>query len=146
MNSTSFVPSIKDLKQQAKRLRARLAEDGDFISYSESLELIARQYGRRDWNTLHAAAGNRPATPVFVGARIKGRYLGQAFEGDVIAVNLLSPGRTRVTVVFDDAVDVVAFDSFSAFRRRVTATIANNGKSAEKTSDGVPQFIVETAQ
>ncbi len=146
MNSTFPVPSISELKQQAKRLRARLAEDGDFISHSESLELIARQYGKRDWNTLYAAAGNRRATPVFVGARMKGRYLGQAFEGDVVAVNLLSPGRTRVTVVFDDAIDVVAFESFSAFRRRVTATIGNDGKSAEKTSDGVPQFIVEAAQ
>ena len=146
MNSTSPVPSVQELKQQAKRLRARLAEDGDFVSHSESLELIARQYGKRDWNTLYAAAGNRPRAPLFVGARIKGRYLGQAFEGDVIAVNLLSPGRTRVTVVFDDAVDVVAFDSFSAFRHRVTTTIGNDGKSAEKTSDGVPQFIVEAVQ
>lgn len=146
MNSTPPVPSIEELKQQAKRLRARLAEDGDFICHSESLELIARQYGRRDWNTLHAAARNRPQPPVYVGARIKGRYLGQAFEGDVVAVNLLSPGRTRITVVFDDAVDVVAFESFSAFRRRVTATIDDNGKSAEKTSDGVPHFVLETAR
>ena len=131
--------SLDDLKAQAKRLRAALAEDGDFISHSEALELLAKQLGFRDWNTLHAAIGNRPA-PLQLGDRIAGAYLGQPFEGEIIAVEALSGGRRRITIDFDEAVDVVTFESFSAFRKRVTAVIDEDGKSAEKTSDGRPQM------
>ncbi len=143
MNDTISLPTIEELKQQAKRLRAGLSEDGDFISHSESLELVAKQYGMRDWNTLHAAAGNRRKPPLAVGARVKGRYLGQAFNGDVLGVQTLSAGRTRVTIELDDPVDVVTFDSFSAFRRRINATIDDDGKSPEKTSNGVPQLVLD---
>ena len=103
------LPSLDMLKTQAKRLRAGLAQDGDFISHSEALELIARQYGYRNWNTLHAAIGNRP--PRFIpqiGARIGGAYLGQTFEGEIIAVQTLSSGRFRITIDFDEAVDVAS--------------------------------------
>lgn len=144
MNGSTILPPIEDLKQQAKRLRAGLGEDGDFISHSESLELVAKQYGMRDWNTLYAAAGNRKRPPISVGARVTGLYLGQAFVGEVLGIQTLSPGRTRVTLEFDDPVDVVSFDSFSAFRRRINATIGDDGKTAEKTSNGVPQLVLET--
>ena len=143
MNGLSFLPSLEDLKQQAKRLRTGLGEDGDFISHSESLELIAKQYGMRDWNTLHAAVGNRQQPIVTVGARIKGRYLGQAFDAEVLGVQSLSQGRMRITFELDDPVDVVTFDSFSAFRKRISATINSDGKSTEKTSNGVPQLVLE---
>ena len=146
MNGPTTLPPIEDLKLQAKRLRAGLSEDGDFISHSESLELVAKQFGMRDWNTLHAAAGNRRAPPISVGARVKGRYLGQAFCGEVLGVRTLSPGWTRVMLELDDPVDVVTFDSFSAFRRRINATIGDDGKSAEKTSNGVPQLVLETVR
>jgi len=53
--------------------------------------------------------------------------------------------RTRITIVFDEPVDVVSFDSFSAFRQRVTVTLGNDGKTAEKTSDGVPHMQLTTA-
>ena len=33
------------------------------------------------------------------------------------------PGYVTITVDFDEPVDVVEFESFSAFRKRVTATI-----------------------
>lgn len=143
MNGSTDLPPIEDLKQQAKRLRAGLSEDGDFISHSESLELVAKQYGMRDWNTLHAAVGNRRMPPVSVSARVKGWYLGQAFSGEVLGVQTLSPGRTRVTLELDDPVDVVTFDSFSAFRRRISATINADGKSTEKTSNGVPHLVLD---
>ena len=45
-----------DHKQQAKRLRTSLAERGVEVTHSEALELVAHQYGARDWNTLAAAA------------------------------------------------------------------------------------------
>ena len=53
------------------------------------------------------------------------------------------PGRYRLTMKFDAPVDVVTFDSFSAFRQRVTATVDENGRTIEKTSNGVPQLELE---
>ena len=141
MNGSTQLPSIDELKTQAKRLRARLGEDGHEVGHSKALELIAQQYGYRDWNTLHAAVGNRERPPVTLGARVAGRYLGQSFAGEVIAVaDLNGSGRYRVTLQFDEPVDVVTFDSFSAFRRRVTCTIGRDGRTAEKTSNGRPHL------
>lgn len=135
-------PSIVSLKQQAKRLRAKLAQDGVSIGHSKALELIAAQHGARDWNTLHAAAGNRnSAIPVNVGHPVAGTYLGQEFIGEVIGLNRLSSsGMYRITILFDTPVDVVTFDSFSAYRQRVTCTLDANGVSAERTSNGEPHM------
>lgn len=132
--------TLNDLKAQARRLRDSLATQGKPVSHSDALELVAKQLGYRDWNTLHAAVGNRPAPPVTLGDRVRGTYLGQRFDGDVIGVQALAGGRVRVTLEFDDPVDVVKFDSFSAFRKRVTATVNDRGLTAEKTSDGKPQL------
>ncbi len=136
------LPSIEAAKAQAKRLRATLAADGNPVGHSRSLELLAHQYGYKDWNTLHAAIGNRPPpSPVAIGQRVRGRYLSQPFDGEVIGVlALATPGRFRVTLHFDEPVDVVTFDSFSAYRQRVTCTIDRTGKTAEKTSDGRPHM------
>ena len=133
------IPSLDTLKAQARRLRQALAEDGDFISHSEALELLAKQLGFRDWNTLHAAAGNGRRPPQ-IGERVTGAYLGRPFQGEIVAVQALSAGRRRITINFDEAVDVVSFESFSAFRRRVTAVIGDDGASTEKTSNGRPQM------
>lgn len=135
--------SLDQLKRQAKRLRARLAEDGDFISHSESLELIARQLGYRDWNALHGAVGNR-AAPLTLGSRVKGRYLGQPFTGEVVAARSMSGDYRQLTIKFDTPVDVVTFPSFSAFRSRVSATINQDGVSPARTSNGAPQLVLET--
>ena len=140
------LPSLDALKDQAKRLRTRLASEGETIGHSRSLELIAAQYGYRDWNTLHAAVGNRPPfNPWMLGSRVKGHYLGQPFEGEVLAVQALTtqPGRYRLTMKFDEPVDVVTFDSFSAFRQRVVATVDETGRTIEKTSNGRPQLELE---
>jgi len=53
---------------------------------------------------------------------------------------LSKSGRYRASIQFDTPVDVVAFDSFSAFRRRVTVTVDATGATAEKTSDGRPHL------
>ncbi|MCK3779163.1 glyoxalase superfamily protein [Ensifer sesbaniae] len=143
---STTLPSLDALKDQAKRLRTRLAAEGETIGHSRSLELIAAQYGYRDWNTLHAAVGNRPPlNPWMLGARVKGRYLGQAFEGEILSVQALTaqPGRYRLTMKFDEPVDVVTFESFSAFRQRVTATVDETGRTIEKTSNGLAQLELE---
>ncbi len=134
------LPSIEQLKEQARRLRAVLHSDGKSITHSQSLELLAHQHGFRDWNTLYAAIGiGVPPCPVSIGARVAGTYLGQSFEGEVIALETMTrPDRFRITLRFDEPVDVVTFDSFSNFRRRVSCIIDRSGKTIEKTADGRP--------
>ncbi|MFV0513668.1 MAG: glyoxalase superfamily protein [Jhaorihella sp.] len=135
---------IAALKAQARRLRSRLADHGTAISHSQSLELVARQNGARDWNTLRALAARPDRNrPLAIGDRVAGTYLGQPFTGHVHGLSQAeNPSCQRITVRFDEPVDVVRFDSFSAFRRQVSATIGANGQSVHKTSDGVAQMIV----
>lgn len=134
------LPSLEHLKQQAKRLRAQIAADGNAIGHSRSLELLAHQYGYRDWNTLHAAVGNRPpGAPLTLGGRVEGRYLGKPFSGTVLAIRTLGHSdRHRVTIHFDEPVDVIEFDSWSAFRQRVTSNLCESGRTIERTSNGMP--------
>ncbi len=143
MNGSSSLPTIDALKDEARRLRAAHGGSGTPLSHSRALELLAYKYGFRDWNTLRAAAaGNR--APVGTGDTVRGTYLGQPFVGEVLDVETLTPpGRFRVTVHFEEPVDVVTFDSFSSFRQRVTCTIDRSGNTAETTSDGRPQMHLE---
>lgn len=136
--------SIQSMKDQAKRLRASLAENGETVGHSHALELVARQHGYRDWNTAHAALGNRPSgPPVELGGKARGRYLGQPFTAKVIGIqSQLAPGRWRVELQFDEPVDVVTFDSFSAFRQRVNVMVDDTGVSPAKTSDGEPHMVI----
>ena len=141
MNTQNLAP-LSELKAQAKRLRARLCDSGHEISHSKALELLAQQYGLRDWNTMVAKAGNK--LQLQVGDRVQGRYLGQAFTATIRGLSVLGEGQQRrITLHFDKAVDVVRFDSFSSFRQRVSGMIGRDGRSVQKTSDGVPQLIVE---
>ena len=50
-------------KRMARLLRASLAERDVPISHAEALELVARQHGARDWNTLSASFADPPAVP-----------------------------------------------------------------------------------
>ncbi len=57
MTTTTTSP---DPKSMAKRLRASLADRGVELTHSEALELVARQHGARDWNTLAAQVSTSP--------------------------------------------------------------------------------------
>ena len=46
--------------------------------------------------------------------------------------------RYRVTVNFEEPVDVVQFEGWASFCRRVTSQISRSGKSPQRTSDGAP--------
>lgn len=143
MRTDTLMPTLAALKDQAKRLRNRLTQEGGAVSHSRALELIAAQYGYRDWNTLHAALGNRAGIDhLHPGAKVSGRYLGQPFTARLLGIEMLAhqPQRYRVTLDLDAPVDIVTFDSFSAFRKRVTATVAEDGMSRERTSNGLPQL------
>jgi hypothetical protein len=142
MNASHTLPTLDVLKDQARRLRKSLDTADRPVSHGAALELIAGQYGYRDWNTLHAAVpATKAGPPVAVGQSVGGAYLGQRFTGKVTGLQALSGGRHfRATIVFDSPVDVVTFDSFSALRRRVTLTIDETGRTREKTSDGRPHL------
>lgn len=131
-------------KQRARKLREQARTSGHPISHSQSLEMIASALGYRDWNTASARLSNRPEASLQVGEEVSGLYLGVPFEGRLLALREMADGQAfQVTIHFDDPVDVVAFDSFSAFRQRVTATVSPDGVSWDKTSDGRPHMIVE---
>jgi Glyoxalase superfamily protein len=146
MSYSLTLPSLEALKAQAKRLRDALAEEGDFIKHGEALELVARQFGYRDWNTLHAAAGNRQPLPLAVGNDVCGLYLGQPFKARILSLQTLAGNAyLRISLDLDEAVDVVKFDSFSAYRKRITATIRPDGSTVTRTSDGVPHLRLSLA-
>ena len=54
------LPSASQAKDQAKRLRTKMAEDSTSVGHAKSLELVAHQHGFRDWNAMLAAIGNGP--------------------------------------------------------------------------------------
>ncbi len=136
---TMTLPSVSELKSQAKRLRRALNENGQVLSHSQALELVSAQHGFRDWNTACATA-SRPCDFAFsVGTRVSGTYMQQPFRGEIRALSKTGPkDQYRVTVQFDEPVDVVTFESFSAFRSRVTCLVQPDGIAVKKTSNGEP--------
>jgi hypothetical protein len=134
--------SIAAAKEQAKRLRTDLAAHGQAIGHGQALDLVARQHGWRDWNTLRARLVTAEPPSWAVGQRVGGHYLGQAFTATVVAAGALRPGWTRLSLDLDRAVDVVTFDSFSAFRKRVTGIVGPEGRSLARTSNGRPHLEV----
>ena len=141
-----MLPPRAALKDQARRLRATMADGGTALSHSAALEAIARQWGYRDWNTLSAAAPDEVATPRWqVGQRVTGQYLGHGFTGRIKAVEAATGGYWRLVLVFDEAVDVAASALFSAFRRQIRCTVNGQGITAERTSDGQPHVVLRAA-
>ncbi len=137
------LPTTAQAKEHAKRLRTQLADQGTAIGHANALELVAHQNGFRDWNSFHAAIGNRPPDGWSLGGRVQGTYLSQPFEATVTAVEMLRPGWFRLTLDLDEAVDVVTFDSFSNYRKRVQCIVGPAGTSLEKTSNGEPHVKLE---
>ncbi|MGJ8547227.1 MAG: glyoxalase superfamily protein [Sulfitobacter sp.] len=142
--NTHTTPTPMILKSQAKRLRADLGATGHPITHSQSLEMVAHQWGARDWNTIIAQAGNMP--PDWrVGQRVSGRYLGHAFQGVIKAARQSSSGFWSLTLRFDTAIDVVTSVHFSSLRRQVNTTVNRDGTSPQKTSDGQPHMVLDQA-
>ncbi|TYC52770.1 hypothetical protein FMN50_16370 [Rhodobacterales bacterium] len=138
------LPSVAEMKAQAKRLRSALGENGQSVSHSHALELLAQQYGFRDWNTASALASRSNSRTFAVGDRVGGVYLQQPFTGEILGIQKLDgSGRLRVTLRFDTPVDVVKFDSFSAYRSRVTCVIGGDGVAYSKTSNGEPHLQMD---
>lgn len=135
--------SVEGAKAQARALRQALGASGKAISHAEALEIVARQHGARDWNTLCARRGQRNAPPeLALGDRVRGTYLGHPYRGEI--VGLSGPlGHRTVEIRLDAPIDTVRFASFSNWRRRLRGTVDESGRSYRRTSDGVPQLVVE---
>ncbi|PZM17037.1 glyoxalase superfamily protein [Rhizobium tubonense] len=143
---TTSLPTIDELKQQAKRLRQAMADRGTPIAHGAALELLAQQHGARDWNTLSARVLRElpeRVLPFAVGSKVSGRYLNQDFEGRVLSLAALPGGNLfNIAIQFDKPVDVVTFDSFSALRHRIRAQVDAKGISPRKTSNGLPHLVL----
>lgn len=137
--------SLDDLKDQALRLRQEMALEGSEINHARALEIVAHQLGYKDWNTLHALVGNRPpGPPISVGQTVTGKFMGQPFIADVLGIRAVpNSGRFHISLQLDEAIDVVTFDSFSNFRKRVSCTIDKRGKSGEKLSNGHRHMVLD---
>ncbi|MEC9347616.1 MAG: glyoxalase superfamily protein [Pseudomonadota bacterium] len=143
-----------ELKRQATRLRETLRAQGQNVSHAKALEAVARQHGYRDWNTASALAPEegapapvvppprRNAMTYYPGERIHGEYMGQRFEGEVKSAEIIGGRLWRIGIRLDAAIDVVTFDSFSAFRKHVFATVDEDGLSHGRRSDGTPHMKV----
>jgi len=141
MSFSLDTPSIQTLKSEARALREERAAQGNPMSHGAALEAVAHAHGYRDWNTARAMLPERIAVPFQVGMRVKGSYLGHAFRGLLIGVQVLADMQHyKVTIRFDEPVDVVRSELFSALRQRINATIDIYGVSPARTSDGEPQM------
>lgn len=151
MVTKTDIPAIDDLKAQAKRLRTQLDTPQTPLTHARALELVARQYGYADWNTLCAIskqcaqerAQSLSQRPLQIGDEVAGTYLGRQFAGRVVGIRSMGSGHTRLTLHFDEPVDVVTFDSFSAFRQRVSCTLDEDLVAPAKLSDGTPHMRIE---
>ncbi|RKF23285.1 hypothetical protein D6851_02065 [Altericroceibacterium spongiae] len=143
------IETIAEAKYRAKNLREAMAVKGRALSHSQALELVAREQGARDWNTLRARLAQAPElsdapdiASLRPGDRVEGRYMDQPFRGKM--VDITSEGDDfRVSVHLDHPVDTVSFASFSNLRRRIRGTIGKNGLSSERNSKGIPHIIIE---
>jgi catechol 2,3-dioxygenase-like lactoylglutathione lyase family enzyme len=63
---TTTTPQDADPKAMARRLRDALADRGVAVSHGEALELVARELGARDWNTVAAARASARARDAHV--------------------------------------------------------------------------------
>ena len=140
MSNTQILPGLDEIKAQAKRLRSSLEAEGNFLSHSEALELVAKQYGFRNWNTMRPAlpVPGRPETDLAVGGPVTGRYLGHPFRGKILGLQVYKGHRRKFVIEFDEAIDVVTSEHFSSHRRRVEGVVERNGASWEKLSNGTP--------
>ncbi len=128
---------MTDFKNQAKRLRTALAEEGIAVSHARALELVARVHGAHDWNTLAARPGtSAPQTPAAfaLGQPVSGTFYGKPAKGHVVGLEqTIKPELVRLTVAFDPPVDASTSAHFKAERRRVTMIVGRDGRSRRLT-------------
>lgn len=118
------------LKTRAKRLRAALSDRrGLAVGHGQALELVTREMGFRDWNTLSAAADTAKVA-LTVGDRVRGFYSTRPFSGEALAVEATAGSTVRRTDIrFDEPVDASTSPLMSIPRRRVAVLLDEDGHS-----------------
>lgn len=130
-----------DFKHQARRLRQALSEDGIHVSHGKALDLVARQSGTRDWNTLAASSAKTEVAPVDdktapyrVSQRVSGMFYTTPFNARIIGVEeTIKPDLWRITLQFDPAINVAVSPNLTMLRRRYTVVVGADGKSRRLT-------------
>lgn len=131
------LPTLAQIKAQAKRLRQLMADEGVAIGHSQALELIAQHYAYRDWNTLSAQL-KKTQPPVAVGDWVTGHYQGMPFGAEVHSIEAERLGYWRLRLQLEQPLDVVTSSRFSSLRRHVMATVDDQGVTSECLSNGEP--------
>ncbi len=145
MTSHAKALSRESLKVEAKTWRGRCQTLGESVTHGAALEAVARRHGFRDWNTACGLLPERDPTPLAPGERVTGTYLGHPFEGVLLAATPLGPAQTSVTVLFDVPVNVTTGSPYAHMRRRVTATLDEDGTSPARTGNGEPHMRLQRA-
>lgn len=130
-----------DYKTHARRLRDVLAAEGIAVSHGKALDIVARQNGARDWNTLSARptgaqqpAPAAPGAPFSLGDSVEGDFNGSPAHGRVIGIaETIKPDLWRVTVKFTPPVDASTSAHFRAERHRVEMVVGVDGRSRRLT-------------
>lgn len=142
-NTPPLLASLAEAKAYARSLRRDMASTGDHITHARALEITAERMGYKDWNTLSARLGPSQTFHPMLGDKLRGIYLKQPFIGRLIALSERNGGAYfQVAIQLDEPIDVVQFESFSAFRTRLNATLDKRGQSPSRTSDGEPQMVI----
>lgn len=143
-----IIRSIDEAKARAAHLRKLAAGESRALSHGIALEIVAKEQGAQDWNTLRArlaksgtVSKNLDFLALRPGSVVEGRYMNQPFTGRIVEAAGEGEGL-RVAIHLDRAVDTVTFASFSNMRRRIRGTIGKKGQSAERTSDGIPHLLI----
>ena len=133
---------LNETKAQAKRLAAVLSQGGAKVPLSRAYEILAQSAGFADWNTFSAHLSQPEAPGWRLGDRVRGRYIGQPFAGRVHGLRRKG-NLIEIEIQADAPVNVSRSALFEAPRRRLRATIGQDGRSLSATSDGMPHLIVE---
>jgi hypothetical protein len=143
MSFSLDIQSVQTLKSEAKALRDQRSAAGENLTHGAALEAVAKAHGFRDWNTARASLPDRVAVPYQVGQRVHGTYLEQPFKGVLIGVQLMGDQQHfKITVNFDEPVNVTPNLMFAAYRHRVMATIDFQGVTPALRGNGKPQMVV----
>ncbi|WP_151719305.1 glyoxalase superfamily protein [Gemmobacter serpentinus] len=143
---TTHTTQLTQAKAQAKRLSTLMGENGQSVPLARAYEMLAQSAGFADWNTMSAQlqkprAEDGPAAWQ-LGGHVRGRYLGQPFEGRIHGLRRKGATLTEIEIQLDQPINVSRSALFEAPRRRIRSTIAADGRSVSATSDGVPHLVL----
>jgi hypothetical protein len=143
MSFSLDIKSVQTLKSEARALRQKRSAAGENLTHAAALEAVANAHGFRDWNTASASLPDQIAIPFQIGQRVHGTYLEQPYKGVMIGIQMLGEGQHfKLTIQFDEPVNVTPNFMFAALRQRVIATVDLHGVSPALRGNGKPQMIV----